>query len=130
MLKIEDLKVGNVLVSGIRERKIESIVDTIVIISGKNSPGGPCLVYTIEQLNWHGYKLKPNHPELKVDQPLIVWDDNGEKRRYFAYEKDGLLYCWCNGNTKWTAEGSATPWDHYRLPTDEELNSYTEQENE
>lgn len=123
MLKIEDLNVGDILLRESQEIRIQAICGELIFLSIWGEPNKAGSAITIQQLNENGYKLKPDHPDFKVDQPLMVRDHNGEKRRLFAFVKDKLLYCWCDGNTKWTSKGSAAPWDNYRLPTQEELNS-------
>jgi hypothetical protein len=63
-------------------------------------------------------------PDLKIDDPVIVWDyvdDCKTQRRYFAgWGEDGRITTWAIGKTSWTAYQKTT-WNHYRLPTTEEL---------
>ena len=124
MLKIEDLKVGDIVVFGMRENKIVSIVGTIIFLDSLNYPGGPCAAYTIGQLNRRGCILKPDLPDYKVDQPLMARDDEDGpwSKENFAYFKDGKVYTWTNG-TKWSSEGEVLSWKLHRLPTQEELES-------
>ena len=62
-------------------------------------------------------------PDLKEGDPVIVWDEpEHERRRVFAgWSHDGKIRCFSGGLTKWTSEGRTTPWNHWRLPTEEEL---------
>ena len=62
--------------------------------------------------------------DLKEGDPVIVWDEpEHERRRVFAgWSHDGKIRCFSGGLTKWTSEGRTTPWNHWRLPTEEELN--------
>jgi hypothetical protein len=61
-------------------------------------------------------------PDLKIDDPVIVWMNNcEEERRYFAgWSEDGRIICWAAGGTSWST-GSNTTWYQWRLPTPEEL---------
>lgn len=123
MLKIKNLKIGDILVAGNYEKVVQNIIGKMVFLSYANNYGGSCSVYTIDQLNHNGYKPKSTHPEFEVDQPLMVRDFNHNrwKRRLFACYKDGEVYCWGSGCTEWTAGGVLTTWNQYRLPTPEEL---------
>lgn len=62
-------------------------------------------------------------PDLKEGDPVIVWHEDGpECRRLFAgWSCDGKIKCFRDGQTKWTSEGQTVSWDHWRLPTEEEL---------
>ncbi|MDP2682087.1 MAG: hypothetical protein Q8P28_04655 [Deltaproteobacteria bacterium] len=52
--------------------------------------------------------------DMKVDTPLIVWGIRGIRhKRYLAYVKDGLIYCWPDGQTSWT--NNPQPWDYGEL---------------
>ena len=63
------------------------------------------------------------HSNLKENDPVIVWDDNGfECRRFFAgWTRNGKIMCFKGGLTKWTSRGQTMTWKHWRLPTEEEL---------
>jgi hypothetical protein len=60
--------------------------------------------------------------ELKDGQPIIVWS-NGmpEVRRYFSHVRNGIVYAYKDGTTKWTGKGEVSSWLKWRLPTEEEL---------
>ena len=66
--------------------------------------------------------LIPRRPDLKIDDPVIVWHrGTGECRRYFAgWDEDGEIMTWMDGATKWSSDGGTTTWDNYRLPTPED----------
>ena len=62
--------------------------------------------------------------DFKKDDKVMVSED-GEKwfRRYFAYEKDGVVYTYRDGTTSWTvdAEEYVATWNYCRKPTKEEM---------
>jgi hypothetical protein len=62
-------------------------------------------------------------PDLKIDDPVIVWDlQSLQSRRHFAgWTDDRKILTYIRGKTKWTSEGETMSWDHWRLPTKEEL---------
>jgi hypothetical protein len=65
--------------------------------------------------------LIPKRPNLKVDDPVVVWYDvvRTENRRYFKeWGEDGRIVCWRLGKTKWSAtdEDDCCAWNHYELP--------------
>jgi len=66
-------------------------------------------------------------PELKVDDPVMVSNDNvvWHKRR-FAKWRAGFIFCWNLGADSWTAKEAengkkSAIWNFHRLPTKEEL---------
>ena len=84
--------------------------------------------------------LIPRHPDLKIDDPVIVWDDlnnPSEKKRHFAgwdfagWDKEGKIKTWRDGATSWSVQYKCgtTTWDNYRLPTPEELKTKMKGEN-
>lgn len=122
MLKITDLEVGMILTSCGIERKILAIFDGLVFPSGACDFKAGATPMTIEQLNKGGYTIKPDRPDLKVDTPVIVWNDTGYKfKAHFArWGADGRIRTFGDGETSWLTK-EITPWQHYRLPTPEEL---------
>jgi len=65
-------------------------------------------------------------PELKEDDPVMVRDSGtcGWLRKHFAgWSISGDILCWCAGCSKWTSGNAKEAWSHWRLPTQEELNS-------
>ncbi len=66
---------------------------------------------------------RPCRPDLKEGDPVIVWDEEGlEARRFFAeWAANGKIRCFRDGGTKWTSKGDTITWNHWRLPTKEEL---------
>ena len=66
---------------------------------------------------------RPCRHDLKENDPVIVWHEDGsECRRLFAgWTLDGRIKCFQDGLTKWTSEGRTVSWNHWRLPTEEEL---------
>ena len=65
---------------------------------------------------------EPPRPNLEVDAPVMVRDDNNTHwvRQHFADWDDAKICCWGNGCTSFTAT-CQTPWKYWRLPTEEEL---------
>lgn len=56
--------------------------------------------------------------QVMVDAPVEVYKDgHGWIRRYFACAKNGKIYCWFDGKTSWTENGTL---DHreWRIPAD------------
>ena len=61
-------------------------------------------------------------PDLKEGDPVIVWDDPRNKyRRFFAKWLNKKIGCYNGGGNKWSAKGRIVAWNHWRLPTKEEL---------
>jgi hypothetical protein len=69
---------------------------------------------------------RPIRPDLKVDDPVIVWNQNYEhhkKKRHFSdWNKDGRIATYNDGQTSWSSAGPClkTVWDHYELPNKED----------
>lgn len=59
-------------------------------------------------------------PNLKIDDPIIVWDDPEEKyNRYFAgWTSSGRIKTFINGHTSWSSDAGASClfWDDYEIP--------------
>ena len=59
-------------------------------------------------------------PELKVDDPVLVKlriADRWSCRHFASWDKKtGLIRCWDDGRTSFTAEGISSVWDVYKLP--------------
>jgi len=72
----------------------------------------------------HWKHCRPRRPDLKVNDPVWVWDEIGDrpKRRLFAKWSDGgKIECFVDGLNSWTSNGESLPWKYWRLPTEEEL---------
>ena len=62
-------------------------------------------------------------PNLKPGDKVMVRSDGGPwRRRYFACRDSDFpgIFCYIEGKTLWTSNGSSTYWKEYRLPTEEE----------
>jgi hypothetical protein len=62
-------------------------------------------------------------PDLKVDDPVIVWLRGFEftqkrKRHFSGWNEDGRIETFENGQTSWSSENHnrILTWDHYELP--------------
>ena len=60
-------------------------------------------------------------PELKKDDPVIVWNDGFDARehRHFSHFENNVIYCFMHGKTSWTAnyrEPYRCQWDHFEIP--------------
>lgn len=66
------------------------------------------------------------YEDFERDDPVMVRDGNDRtwKKRHFAYEENGVAYCYSDGATSWS-DGSMTRvwWKQCRKPTEEELNN-------
>jgi hypothetical protein len=64
--------------------------------------------------------IRPIRPDLKVDDPVIVWLDGDKQfRRHFARwnHDDGRIQTFADGVTSWSFENEKlVTWDHYELP--------------
>lgn len=78
-------------------------------------------------LFWDEVKIVPppkpaRMEDLVVDQPIIVWNEVGiEYRRYFKGIREGKVCVFNSGATAWSSDRRVVTWDHWRLPTAEEL---------
>ena len=63
--------------------------------------------YEEPEINWN---------EVKVDTPILVSDNNGNKwlRRYFAKYDGKFVYAWNGGRTSWS-EKHMTGWKYAKL---------------
>lgn len=65
-------------------------------------------------------------PELEDGDPVWVKEyENHEwdKRNFASWAENGKIKTWFRGS-KWAGEGGMTTWNHYRIPTEEELNVF------
>ena len=73
----------------------------------------------------HYWDLLPPEPPFVTDEPVMARDTDSQvwKRRYYAFCKDGVHYCWAIGQTSWSTDYSrrAVDWRQCRRPTPEEL---------
>ena len=67
----------------------------------------------------YGRKIRP---DLKVDDPVIVWNNINDKfkRHFKAWADDGKIVCFNNGKTLWSNSGDCTPWKYYLIPESED----------
>lgn len=66
------------------------------------------------------------YADFKKDDPVMVRDGNDRtwKKRHFAYEENGVAYCYKDGCTSWTDKAmTQVRWEECRKPTEEELNN-------
>lgn len=64
------------------------------------------------------------YDDFKVDDPVMVSDFGRlwTKRYFYGVDENGRPMTFCDGRTRWTAEGCGpTRWNHCRRPTPEEL---------
>lgn len=84
---------------------------------------GELIVKTIDgALSVYAYSLifsnveiKSKYADLKMDDPVYVWNNGGKKmKRYFAgIDEHGLPLTWNDGATSWSANPECTmSWDH------------------
>ena len=81
------------------------------------------------RLFWNEFEV-PNEayikrlPQLDVDTKVLVWDENGDfnqarkHKRYFShFSKDGIIYCFEQGRTSWSATTTQawTNWELYEI---------------
>ena len=78
-------------------------------------------IYFISQIARMEFEEVMDWSKVTVDTKLLVSDD-GKKwcRRYFSKYEDGKVYCFSNGTTSFTAQGSEFPfeevsWDYAKL---------------
>lgn len=60
---------------------------------------------------------KVDWSKVKVDTPIIVWDNNADEKRSFAYfakYENGMIYTWGNGCTSWNSR-TTVGWQHAEL---------------
>ena len=64
------------------------------------------------------YRIKPDYPTLKVDDKVLVWDNNPTRKlkRYFShFDERGSIHCFSNGYTSWSSNGETIPWANWEL---------------
>ena len=56
-------------------------------------------------------------PDIAVDTPIIVWDNENRKvRRYFkCWSHNGKPITFFGGQTSFTSNGSISEWDNYEI---------------
>ena len=80
-------------------------------------------------LYWNEFEVpeeafeKPS-PKLEIDTPVLVSSkegDEGYKRHFAGWTKDGRMKCWRNGHTSWSAGGKEdySIWNYWKLPEEE-----------
>lgn len=59
-------------------------------------------------------------PDLKVDDPIIVWHDERIKyKRYFCnFDKSGNVVTYDYGGTSWSVPGKTSHWPNWELPNE------------
>jgi len=59
-------------------------------------------------------------PNLKVNQKVIVWDDNSTKyyRHFYDFEDNGNIVTFKDGTTSWSSTGVRS-WENYEVLEDE-----------
>lgn len=63
-------------------------------------------------------------PDLKVDDKVMVRNSDEDlwKRRHFShFDHNGRVVCFDAGCTSWSADDYVAPWNHWRLPNEDEL---------
>ncbi len=60
-------------------------------------------------------------PDLKVDDPVIVWgnSDYKERRCFSGWNDNGSITCFIDGKNEFTSKGITSRWHHYELPSNE-----------
>lgn len=69
------------------------------------------------------YEIPVNWSKVKIDTPILVNDDKGEKwfKRHFAKYENGLVWAFNNGFTSWTGkQDNVNSWEYARLAESEE----------
>lgn len=65
---------------------------------------------------------RPPRPDLKVDDKVIVWDDESRKhhRHFKRWTEDGKIECFGGGETSWSNDrGGSSSWNYYAIPESE-----------
>lgn len=63
----------------------------------------------------------PKYDGFRDGDEVVCWYDNilfSTVKRYFAYEKDGEAWCYANGQSKWTSDGTLTAWKNCMLASE------------
>ena len=65
------------------------------------------------------YRETIGHPYLKVDDKVVVWENDGikEKRHFAEWGEDGRIVCFAYGMTSFTTD-STYLWDNYEIIED------------
>ena len=87
--------------------------------------GKRCISSKYPTLFWGEIKFElPKKPllNLKVDTPVLVWDNEGEekrKRHFREFDKDDRIICFVNGETSWSSRnGDVSNWSYWELAED------------
>jgi len=73
---------------------------------------------------WQEFKIPPEafKKSMPIDTKVIVWDmdKNYKYKRHFSHFKnDGKIYCFQDGATSWSSDGSVTGWTNWELAEEE-----------
>ena len=101
---------GDIIIPNVLKPLGKSCVDTSCEVC--NSLTTLWLLEEYEEVDWS---------KVEVDTPILVRDCECEKwlKRYFAEYKDGVVYAWNGGATRWN-EDYMTGWKYAKLAESEE----------
>jgi hypothetical protein len=76
--------------------------------------------FTIEELR-KLYTIHNDKPDLRPNDPVVVWDNGSECHRHFMKWVEGGVSCIDGGCSLWIEQRSCITWPNYRIPTPDEL---------
>lgn len=59
-------------------------------------------------------------PDLKVDDKVIVWDDEEYKyaEHFYNFNSNGNIVTFSDGQTSWSSDSSMSVWKYWEIPDD------------